>query len=315
MTKDNTFLVTGGAGFLGSHLVERLLHDNNVICFDNEFRGSFANLAKLKSDNLQIIRGDINNLQDWNQIKGNIDGIFHLAAINGTRFFYEIPDKVLDVNVKGTINALEFLRKNDIKYFCFAGSPESYGIPEIFPTPESHYLTVPDLENPRWSYGASKIIGEIFCANYSRKYGFKCSILRYHNAYGPRDVSSHVIPDLITKILKNEKFTVQGTGEETRSFCYIDDTIDATLLVKNNQKLSMDVFNIGMDNETKIIELIKLLEKISGKKLNPIFEPLKNPGTPRRIPDITKLKKLGFKPKFSLEKGLELTFQWHATNS
>ena len=306
-----TYLVTGGAGFIGSHLVKKLLSLNHkVICLDNEFRGSFKNLESNKK-NLIIKKGDVRKISDWPKPTKKIDGVFHLAAINGTVNFYKIPDVVLDVNVKGTINAVEYVRKNNIPYLCFASSSETYGIPKKFPTPESEKLTVPNLDNPRWSYGASKIIGEVYCQNYSKQFNFKCSIIRYNNVYGPRDEIGHVIPDLIQKILKKEKFIVEGTGNETRSFCFIDDAIDATILILKKQKSAQDIFNVGIDTETKISTLIKNLENISLQKLKPTFKIKKNAGTNRRRPNITKIKKLGFKPTTNLKKGLEITFNWY----
>ena len=312
--RPGTYLVTGGAGFLGSHLVERLLKDGHkVICMDNQFRGSFENLKQISSQNLVLHSGDVRKENDWPLGMENIDGLFHLAAINGTKYFYSIPDVVLDVNVKGTLNALEFLRKKDIKYFLFAGSPESYGIPEVFPTPESAKLVIPDLDNPRWSYGGSKTIGEIFSVNYSKKYGFKCSVIRYNNAYGPRDETGHVIPDLIKKILKNEELMVEGTGKETRSFCFVADSIDATLLIAEKQSLNIDIFNVGIDVETKISDLLVHLERITDKKIKPTFKPKEKAGTLRRLPDITKIRNLGFEPKVSLEEGLKITYDWYST--
>ena len=310
-----TYLVTGGAGFLGSHLVENLLEkEYNVICFDNEFRGSFQNLSHLDSEKLSNVKGDIRKLEDWPQTNEKIDGIFHLAAINGTPLFYSIPDVVLDVNVIGTINALEYARKNDIEYFSFASSPEAYGIPSKFPTPEDELLTVPDLDNPRWSYGASKIIGEVYCSNLARKHGFKCSIIRYNNTYGPRDHSGHVIPDITRKILAGNDLVVEGTGEETRSFCFISDTIDAALLIEQKQEKQIDVFNVGNDSETKINKLVSMLLEMSNSDIVPKFSPMKNPGTHKRLPNIDKIRKLGYKPKMSLEDGLKITFEWLKEN-
>lgn len=312
---NRTYVVTGGAGFLGSHLVERLLQEGNkVICFDNEFRGSFKNLNSCRSKNLVLHRGDIRNLNEWPINFDRIYGIYHLAAINGTHNFYEIPETVLDVNVKGVINALEFVRKNDIEYFSFASTPEAYGIPQTFPTSETEILAVPNIINPRWSYGASKIIGEVYCSALSNKYGFKCSIVRFHNTYGPRDHSGHVIPDLIHKLLKNQKFVVEGNGNETRSFSFVSDSIDATLLIEKKQTLKLDVFNVGIDKETTILDLIQLIEKVSNKKIRPILKEKINAGTTRRIPDISKIRNLGFTPKISLEKGLKITFDWLLEN-
>lgn len=306
-----TYLVTGGAGFIGSHLVKKLLSLNHkVICMDNEFRGSFKNLD-VKSKNLQIKRGDVRKLSDWPKPTKKIDGVFHLAAINGTKNFYKIPDVVLDVNVKGTINAVEYVQKYKIPYLSFASSSETYGIPQIFPTSESTMLTVPNLDNPRWSYGASKIIGEVYCVNYAKQFNFKCSIIRYNNVYGPKDEMGHVIPDLISKIIKNQKFIVEGTGNETRSFCFIDDAIDATLLILEKQKSKIDIFNVGVDIETKISFLIKHLEKISQKKIKPIYKIKPNSGTKRRKPNIKKIKKVGFTPTINLKQGLEITYDWY----
>ena len=307
------YLVTGGAGFLGSNLISKLLEKNcEIICFDNEFRGKFTDLPE--SERINIVKGDITNYSEWEKLDKDLAGIFHLAAINGTHLFYSIPDKVLNVNVKGTINALEFTKNNKIPYFSFASSPEAYGIPSKFPTTEETPLLIPNITNPRWSYGASKIIGEIYCANYSSKFNFKCSIIRYHNTYGPNDFSGHVIPDLINKIIKNKELDVEGTGDETRSFSYVTDVIDATLLILEKQEKKLDVFNVGIDRETNIKNLIKILQQISGKKLNPIFRELKNPGTARRLPEISKIRNLGYKPKINLEEGLKKTYQWHMDN-
>lgn len=309
--KKQTFLVTGGAGFIGSHLVERLANEGHkVICMDNYFRGSKKNL--LKSRNIILKKGDVRKLSEWPKYKGKIDGIFHLAAINGTPNFYEIPEVVLDVNVKGTINALEYSIKNKIKYFAFASSSETYGIPKKFPTPENIPLVIQDVSNPRWSYGGSKIIGEVYCANFARKYGFRCSILRYNNIYGPRDEKGHVIPDLIKKMKSKKKFSVEGNGKETRSFCYIDDAIDATIMIKNKQKEKFNTFNIGTNIETKISDLVKLIIQISGKKREPFFKEKANAGTSRRLPDISKIRKMGFKPKTSLEEGLKTVYSLYS---
>ncbi len=306
-----TFLVTGGAGFLGSHLVERLLSEGNrVICFDNEFRGSFKNLDH--HANLTIHNGDVRRPEEWPDV--SVDGLFHLAAINGTRHFYSIPEQVLDVNVQGTINALDFVRKRDVKYFAFASTPEAYGIPKEFPTPEDADLVIPDVRNPRWSYGASKIIGEVYCANYAKKYDFGCSVLRYNNAYGPRDFEGHVIPDLIRKMLHGSTVMVEGDGDETRSFCYIDDAINGTMLVMEKQTEGFDTFNIGVETETKISELVKKLEKIMNVKIDAKYVKKDMPGTLRRLPDIAKIKNIGYSPRMTLDEGLKKTVAWARDN-
>ena len=302
-------LVTGGAGFIGQNLVSKLSESHDVVIFDNGFRGSFT-----KSDNKKIkfIDGDITKISDWEQIPPEIDSVFHLGAINGTKFFYEIPEKVLDVNIKGMQNLLEFSRKRDIDDILFTSSSEVYGYPKIFPTPETEELSIPDVYNPRFSYSSSKIIGEVLCINFAQKYNLKHTIVRYHNIYGPNMGHEHVMPQFIRKLIKNEEFSVEGDGTETRSFCFIDDAIDATLLVNNDDSFKNRIFNIGNDVETSISDLLELLSKISGKDIEPKFKPKDHAGTKRRVPEISKARSVGYTPKITLKDGLRITYDWYS---
>jgi len=302
-------LVTGGAGFIGSYLVDRLVSQSNeVIVFDNEFRGMFSNLG---NDQFIKVKGNILDQNSWNELPKGIDTVFHLAAINGTKFFYEIPEQVLEINVKGILNALDFVIKNDISDVFFASSSEVYGFPKNFPTSEEEDLKIPDPLNPRFSYAGSKIIGELLCINYARKYGFKNSIARFHNIYGPKMGHEHVIPEFIRKIVKKESFTIHGDGTETRSFCFIEDAIDAILLIQKNDSVKERIFNVGNPEEVSIIKLIDTLSEISGTKIEPICKPMELAGTKRRVPDITKLKSIGYNPKTMLNDGLKTTFDWY----
>jgi len=304
-------LVTGGAGFIGSKLVNKLLNENNeIVVFDNEFRGSFKNLENQK---IQIVSGDIIRKEDWERLPQDIESIYHLGAINGTRFFYEIPEKVLEVNVKGVMNCLEFVREKDIKKILFASSSEIYGFPKIFPTPEIENMVIPDPNNPRFSYSGSKIIGELLCINFAKKYGFQHTIVRYHNIYGPNMGHEHVIPEFIRKLVKKEVFDVEGDGTESRSFCFIDDAVDGTILVNNDDRSSDRIFNIGNPKETTINQLISLLSKISGIEINPNYKPKNQAGTKRRQPDIQRASKAGYSPKISLDEGLKKTYDWYKT--
>ena len=302
-------LVTGGAGFIGQNLVSKLSESHDVVIFDNGFRGSFT-----KSDNKKIkfIDGDITKISDWEQIPPEIDSVFHLGAINGTKFFYEIPEKVLDVNIKGMQNLLEFSRKRDIDDILFTSSSEVYGYPKIFPTPETEELSIPDVYNPRFSYSSSKIIGEVLCINFAQKYNLKHTIVRYHNIYGPNMGHEHVMPQFIRKLIKNEEFSVEGDGTETRSFCFIDDAIDATLLANNDDSFKNRIFNIGNDVETSISDLLELLSKISGKDIEPKFKPKDHAGTKRRVPEISKARSVGYTPKITLKDGLRITYDWYS---
>ncbi len=303
-------LVTGGSGFIGSNLVKELSKKHEVIAFDNGFRVGFGNIETI--ENVSLIKGNVLEKEDWKQLPKDIDFAFHLAAINGTKYFYEIPSKVLEVNVLGTMNFMNWIENTDAKRFFFASSSEVYGFPKVFPTPETEPLVIPDPTNPRFSYSSSKMIGETTSINFAKTSGLDYVIGRFHNVYGPRMGFEHVIPEFIRKCVKNESFVVQSDGSETRCFCYISDAVNALNLLMNNTQSSNSIFNIGTTEETEIKKIIPMLEKIHGEKIEPIYKEFKNAGTPRRVPDIKKIKKLGYTPQITLKEGLDLTYQWYS---
>jgi len=303
-------LVTGGSGFIGSNLVKELAKDHEIIAFDNGFRVGFGNLESI--NNVSLIKGNVLEKEDWKQLPKDIDFAFHLAAINGTKYFYEIPTKVLETNVLGTMNFINWLGNTSTKRFFFASSSEVYGFPKIFPTPETEPLVIPDPTNPRFSYSSSKIIGETISINFAKSFGIDFVIGRFHNVYGPRMGFEHVIPEFIRKCVKNESFEVQSDGSETRCFCYISDAINALILLMNNTQSNNSIFNIGSTEEIEIRKIIPMLEEIHGKKINPIYKEFKNAGTPRRVPDIRKIQKLGYIPQILLKEGLNLTYKWYS---
>jgi len=305
-------LVTGGAGFIGSYLIDELLkREKEVIVFDNGFRSGYTNLPK-SDNNITLVKGDVTDSDDWKKIPKDVDFVFHLAAINGTRYFYEIPEKVIQVNVRGTLNFFDWIISSNTKRFFFASSSEVYGFPKIFPTPESEPLVVPDPKNPRFSYSSSKIIGETMAINFSKNYGLDYTIARFHNVYGPKMGFEHVIPEFIRKCVKKEEFTIQGDGNESRCFCYITDAVEGMILTSEKKEGANEIFNIGTTDETTINELVKLLEEIHGEKINPKYTFFKNAGTKKRMPDINKISKIGYVPKISLKKGLKITYDWYS---
>ncbi len=308
-------LVTGGSGFIGSHLCKLLVNEGyNIRIFDNLFRGKTTNIGSIK-DNIEFIQGDITNKNSVENILEDIDTVIHLAAINGTKFFYEIPHKVLSVNIIGTINILNAAINSGVKRFVFSSSSETYGFPKTFPTNENHILQIMDIKNPRFSYSISKIAGESLVINYAKQFGFDYTILRYHNAYGPSMGNEHVITEFIRRVINNEKFTVQGNGSQMRSFCYISDIVKGTFLASIQDKGVNEIFNIGNDEISTINQLINLLEKISGKKIVPNYDTTSEHmigSTLKRQPDIKKAKELlNYEPQVSIKEGLELTFRWY----
>ena len=317
-------LITGGAGFIGYHL-SKFLYDKGyqvTIC-DNLFRGKMDDDFKrlIEQKNVIYINCDLTNFKEFEKIDKDYDSVYHLAAINGTKFFYEIPHKVLRVNVLSVINVLDWFITTKCKKIIFPSSSEAYAgtmaISKIpIPTPEEVALTIEDVNNERRSYAGSKIAGELFFINYAKKYKFEMAIVRYHNIYGPRMGHEHVIPQFIHRILKEEKpFKIFG-GKENRAFCYVDDAIKATELVMQSNKTNMEIINIGNDKEEiKIIDLAKKLFTISGYKAKIVTEEAPKGTVIRRCPNIEKLKKLtNFSPRFNLDYGLKKTYEWYKNN-
>lgn len=305
-------LVTGGSGFIGSFLVERMVKDGyDVTVFDNNFRGRKSYLDEV-AGKIKFITGDITKTEDIKTAVQGMDTIYHLAAVNGTEHFYKIPEMVLRVNMLGTINMLEALEGSDTGKFVYFSSSEIYGTPEYYPTDEKHKLVVSDPSNPRFTYSGSKIMGEVYTNVYCKKLGIDYSCVRPHNFYGPKMGYEHVIPQFITRIVKNQEFTIQGDGTQTRSYCFISDAIDALMKV-GEMKTKGEAFNIGNDKEEiSVLQLIEILSKIARVKVTPKVLPLLKGSTPRRKPDTSKIRKmLSYEPKVTLEEGLRITYDWY----
>jgi len=240
----------------------------------------------------------------------NINVVIHLAYINGTKYFYTKPTEILDVAIKGILNIIDGCKEKRIKELYLASSSEVYQTPSKIPTDENESLKIPNVYNPRYSYGGGKILTELMGVNYGRKFFKKLVIFRPHNVYGPDMGKEHVIPEFINRIkkIKNKNFKIQGTGNETRSFIYIDDFVNAfNLLLKKGKHLN--IYNIGTSEKVSIKELAKLISNISKKKISIQKTPLKEGGTRKRLPDIRKIKKLGFAQKIKLKEGLKKTLE------
>jgi len=302
------YLITGGLGFLGKAITKNLIEQNNsVIIVDNQFR--HKNVKKLNYNNCKIYNIDIRNKTLLSKVAKNVDTVIHLAAINGTNYFYEQPLLVLEVALKGIINILEICEKKKIPEFFLASSSEVYHNAPYIPADEKVPLIIPDPMNPRYTYSAGKIISEIMLLN--TNFFERFVIFRPHNIYGPNMGFNHVIPEIIMKLMNAKKnLVIQGSGNHTRSFCYIDDFVRGfnILLKKGKNK---NIYNIGTQDEINILKLIKKLIKISNKKLTikKTKEKLGNPS--RRCPDISKIRKLGFNPTIDLDAGLKKTLQWY----
>jgi nucleoside-diphosphate-sugar epimerase len=305
--KQKNFLVTGGSGFIGAAIVNYLSSlGKNVVVFDNNSRGKLVRLQKTK--NISFIKGDIRNKKDLRKafLKIHYDTVIHLAYINGTKFFYKKPTEILDVAVKGLVNIFDLCIEKKIKNLFLASSSEVYQHANKIPTPEDIPLIIPDVKNPRYSYGGGKILTELMGYHYGKKFFKKLVIFRPHNVYGYDMGNEHVIPEFIRRIkLKSNYFNIKGTGNETRSFIYISDFVRAFDTILNKGK-HCEIYNIGTEEEVSIKNLAKKIAKIFKKRIRIKNTNLAKGGTPRRCPDISKIKKLGFVQKISLEQGIQL---------
>jgi nucleoside-diphosphate-sugar epimerase len=304
-------LVTGGRGFIGARLVHALAASgHDVRTLDNSFRGDAELPAKVE----QIV-GDVRDAQVVRDACRGVDAVAHLAAIQGTRNFYELPDVVLDVNLRGVLNVADGCASEGVGRLVFSSSSEVYAVPETFPTPETAPLVVPDPTNPRWSYGGSKIAGELVVVNAARRHGFEWVILRYHNVYGPGMGWDHVIPQFIERLETGDEFTVQGDGRQQRSFCYVDDAVPPTVAALVVPEAAGGIFNIGNPAEEHTInDVVATLARVTGRVIDPRHVPAAEGGTHRRLPDVARAQRvLGLDPQVTLEEGLRSTYAWYAS--
>jgi nucleoside-diphosphate-sugar epimerase len=302
-----SILVTGGTGFIGSEITKYLVNNNyKVTVFDNNSRGRTQRLRGIWGK-IKFIKGDIRNKKQVYFATKNINSIIHLAYINGTKFFYSKPYEILEIATKGMINLIDACKINNIEEFYLASSSEVYQTPLKIPTDEKEMLKIPDVYNPRYSYGGGKIISELLGLHFAKKNLKKFIIFRPHNVYSGDMGNEHVIPEFIKRIenIKTDgKFLIHGTGNEKRSFIHIDDFIRAFDKIFKKGK-NQEIYNIGTTEIIKIKDLAKKIAKIFNVniKLNRIN--LNIGGTNIRCPDITKLKKLGFKPRINIDEGLK----------
>jgi UDP-glucuronate decarboxylase len=304
-------LITGGAGFLGSHLCDRLISTgNDILCLDNFFTGSKNNIIHLLNNTrFELIRHDVTH-----PILIEADQIYNLACPASPIHYQYNPIKTIKTNVMGTINMLGMAKRLNVKILQ-ASTSEVYGDPDVHPQSESYWGRV----NPigiRSCYDEGKRAAECLMMDYHRQNNVKIKIVRIFNTYGPRMAlnDGRVVSNFIIQALKGEDITVYGDGSQTRSFCYVDDLIDGLIAMMDSTDSFLGPVNLGNPSEFRIIELAEAIIRKAGNKSKIIFCPLPQDDPMQRKPDISLAKKtLGWKPTVNLEEGLDRTIAYFRT--
>ena len=303
-------LVTGGAGFVGSHLVDSLVkHGFEVIVLDNLFSGKLENLKHVDKRNFCLVKGDVRSKADLRKVLKNVDFVFHLAAIVSVPLSIEKPLFVNEVNVNGTLNVLEESLRAGVKRLIYASSCAVYGEPINVPIDENHPT------RPLSPYGVSKLAAEHYCRVFYEVYGLETVCLRFFNIYGPRQSSgpyAGVISKFISSLKHGKPPIIFGDGKQTRDFVYIEDVVDACLLSLESKGCVGEFINIGSGVETSISDLAEILIELFGLlDVKPKYAQPRTGDIRRSCASLNKAKRLlGYQPKISLIEGLKRVIEY-----
>lgn len=313
MIKDKKILITGGAGFIGSHLVDSLISENEIIVFDDFSRGSIENLSHLKDNaNLKIFNGNILDANKLTEAMQDVNIAFHLAGVTGIDTVFNNPLKTLKINIFGTHNVLEAARKNNVERVLYASTSEVYG-PWVHNAHEDEKTTQGTVKESRWSYSTSKLAAEHLLQGYFKEYGMLTTIVRYFNIYGPRQKGESAIHNFIENALKNQPLQIYGEGTQIRAWCFISDAVEGTLFAAEKQEGIGEVFNIGNPMTALTISaLAQMIIDMINPSVKIEFVELNRADVIHRVPSIEKAQTLlHLRPKVSLYEGLKLTIEWY----
>lgn len=308
------FLVTGGAGFIGSHIVETLVKGGHYVrVFDNFSTGKSTNL-KSYHKKINLIEGDICSRQSCIKVTKNIDFVLHQAALRSVPKSMQEPHAYNRVNIDGTLNMLEASFKNKVKRFVFASSSSVYGDVKNFPEKENF---VPGPISP---YALSKLTGEYYCRIFSLYSGLPTVVLRYFNVFGPRqaldDDYAVVIPKFINCLLNNQRPPIFGNGRQSRDFTFVQNVVLANLAAARAKRIKFGIFNIAGGKDTRVLDLVKILNKFLDKDIEPLFLSVRAGDVFRTLADIGQAAKLlNFKPTIDFITGLKITIDYWERNA
>lgn len=300
-------MVTGGAGFISSHLTEELVKQGyHVVILDDLSTGKMENIEPLlNKENMEFVQGSITNLSLLQRLFQGVDYVFHQAAIPSVPRSIKQPQASHEVNITGTLNVLLAARDCDVKKVVYASSSSVYGDTPTLPKKE-------DMSpNPQSPYAVTKLAGEYYCHVFHQIYNLPTICLRYFNVYGPRqDPDSQyatVIPLFITRVLQGKPPIIYGDGEQTRDFTFVKDVIKANILAAESD--TSGVFNIGRGEKVTINNLARTITSIIGKDLRPEYQPSRPGDVKHSLADISRARTIGFEPQYSLDKGLRETIR------
>ncbi|MFX0082910.1 MAG: GDP-mannose 4,6-dehydratase [Candidatus Hodarchaeota archaeon] len=315
MIKNKNVLITGGAGFIGTHLFKTLIQENNYIEMIDNFNqcyysGKEENLASVTQDyenikEYNLIKGDLLDNSIYSKISDKIDIVFHLAAHAGVQYSMHNAEQVTRNNIGGLLNLLEFIKNKDIKKFVYASSSTVYGNPTYTPVDEDH------PKNPICPYGLSKLCGEIYADYYFREYSTPITSLRFYSVYGPRGRPDMVVGKFFNLVLQNKELIIYGDGEQLRDFTYISDIINGLILASEIKESSGQAFNLGLSNPISINQLVNKIYDITNKPKRVKYKEKKKGDMDITHADITKATKvLNYSPQVPIDEGLRKTYEW-----
>ena len=303
------YLVTGGAGFIGSNIVERLVGEGkDVRVLDNLITGFEENLTPFM-DKIEFQKGDIRSREDMEKAVKGIDIVIHQAALRNVAKSVEDPEACNDVNINGTLNVLICAKAAGVKRVVYASSSSAYGDCKEFPQKESF------APNPISPYAVSKLAAESYCRMYSATYGLETVSLRYFNVFGPRQNPeskySAVIPAFIDMLVKDKPCTIDGDGSQSRDFTYVGNVVDANLAAAKVKEAAGKTFNVACGEDYSVSDVVEELKKIMNKNIESVYGPRRAADPDRTYADITGLREvLGVEPKVNFHEGLKKTVEW-----
>lgn len=318
MIHNKNILITGGAGFIGSNLVEKLLKNNNTIDiidnFNDIYKGKEQQIDEITKNytpikDFNIIKGDLLQDSTYKNIKNNIDIIFHLAAQPGVRHSIENPAEVSNNNIISTIKIFNYAINQNIEKIIYASSSSVYGNPLYTPVNENH------PKNPISPYAVSKLAGEMYADYYFREYNLPVISLRFYTVYGPRGRPDMAIRRFFNNLIQNKEIIIYGDGEQLRDFTYVSNIVDGLILAAENEKAKNEIFNLGCSNPISVNQLVDKMYNIVNKPKKVKYIKSKKGDVTVTHSDISKAKKiLNYYPKINIDEGLQRTYNWQMKN-